>query len=328
MAAMRDPLGEYMAASARRSAERSAAEAVRELEEAPARLGLPEAEFPETKAALRAYHTDGNDLAEGSLLIGILVFVLLLPPFVSAAVSGTTSLPVNENDPDPVYVNVYAVIAALTLPWPPLVWLIRRTRAGGASVRHRLTVRTTRAAVLCADILERPSLADLSRLRALDRRCRRIERDLLRAHHTVGTIASSSPRHESARRHAAHVAGALRQDLVRLDSEPDTALRDLARKLLTIGERYAQGRVGALLPEDDLRDVVPLSVTREHLKESLRLVAAVLAALGAALAVHPLLPLLGAPEFLRPWCYVAAALVPGLLIAGPRRVLSYLSFAP
>ncbi|MBQ0984349.1 hypothetical protein KBZ10_07415 [Streptomyces sp. F63] len=56
--------------------------------------------------------------------------------------------------------------------------------------------------------------------------------------------------------------------------------------------------------------------------------AAVLAALGAALAVHPLLPLLGAPEFLRPWCYVTAALVPGLLIAGPLRVISYLSLAP
>ncbi|OUD03113.1 hypothetical protein CA983_11265 [Streptomyces swartbergensis] len=106
------------------------------------------------------------------------------------------------------------------------------------------------------------------------------------------------------------------------------ALPDIAQKLITIGEQYAQGRVSALLPDDALRDVVPLSITRETLKESLRLVVVILAALGAALAVHPLLPHLGTPEVLRPWCYVAVALIPGLLIAGPRRVVSYLSVMP
>ncbi|MFE7439672.1 hypothetical protein ACFU7X_04305 [Streptomyces chartreusis] len=331
MAAWRDPLGEYMERSARRVAAQTAAKALRDLEETPARLGLPQAEVPNTRAAIHAYHTLRNDLAEGVLFVAVMVFVLFLPPFVFAAASGDTSVQVNmesREHPDLVSVNVYLAIAVLTLPWVPVVWLLRRTRAGGVAVRHRLTVRTARAAVLCADTHEQPCAGRPSRLRKLDRQCRRIEGDLLRAHRTVGTIASSSPRHASARRHAAHVAGALRQDLVRLDSEPDRALRDIAQKLITIGEQYAQGHVSALLPDDVLRNAVPLSITREALKESLRLVVAVLAALGAALAVHPMLARLGVPEVLRPWCYVAAALIPGLIIAGPRRVISYLSAMP
>ncbi|MGW9116636.1 hypothetical protein ACWGRV_08290 [Streptomyces sp. NPDC055663] len=320
--------GASQVASARRNAEQSAAVAVRDLEDATVRLVLPDAEIPDTRVALRAYHTQGSGRAEGAFLIALVEFLVLLPPFVFAAVSGTTSIQVNGKDPDPVFVNVYLAIAVLTLPWVPIVWLLWRTRAGGVSVRHRLTARTARAAVLCADIHEQPAAARSSRLRRLDRQCHKIERDLLRAHRTVRTMALTSPRHASARQHAAHVAGALRQDLVRLDSEPDAALRDIAQKLITIGERYAQGRVGALLLDDALRDVVPLSITRETLKESLRLVVAILTALGAALAVYTLLSHLGVRGFLRSWCSFVAVVVPGLLIAGPQRVLPYLSIRP
>lgn len=323
-----EPLAEAVAAAAERNAQRAVAKALRDLEDAAARLALPEAQVPNTRAALHAYYTH-VDARVRNIAFFAVVAVILLPLFVSIAISGATSVPVKaSNDQDTISINVYLAIAVLTLPWIPIVWLLRRTRAGGVFIRHRLTLRTQRAAVLCADIHERPCAARPSCLRSLDRQCRHIERDLLRAHRTVGTMASSSPRHTAARRHAAHVAGALREDLVRLDSEPDMALRDIAQKLITIGEQYAQGHVSALLPDDALGDVVPLSITRETLKESLRLTVAILAALGAALAVHPLLPRLGAPEVLRPWCYVAAALIPGILIVGPRRVITYLNVMP
>ncbi|WP_280854395.1 MULTISPECIES: hypothetical protein [unclassified Streptomyces] len=261
-------------------------------------------------------------------MAAVLVLGVLLPPLIFAAVSGTMSVSLSGKDPDSASVNVYLAMVILTLPWYPVVWLFRRTRVGGVAVRYRLTVRTARAVVLCADIQEQPCSARTSRLRKLDRQHRRIERDLLRAHRTVRTIAWSSPRHASARQHAAHVAGALRQDLVRLDSEPDVALRDIAQKLISIGERYAQGRVGALLPHDALADVTPLSITRETLKESLRLVVAILTALAAGLAVYALLSHLGVRGFLRSWCSLTAALIPGLLIAGPQRVIPYLSIRP
>ncbi|MFI9325092.1 hypothetical protein ACIGXI_35675 [Kitasatospora aureofaciens] len=46
--------------------------------------------------------------------------------------------------------------------------------------------------------------------------------------------------------------GALRQAEAELDSDPDSALRELAVMLVTISESYAAGKYTALLPEDQL----------------------------------------------------------------------------
>ncbi|MFJ8082967.1 hypothetical protein ACIQ6Y_20460 [Streptomyces sp. NPDC096205] len=220
------------------------------------------------------------------------------------------------------------MLALLTLPWLLVVWAIRNTRVGGISARHRLTVRTARAVLLCVELLDTAPAVRPPLLRRLDRRCRLIERGVLAAHRTVGTMARSSPRHAVSRKHCALVAGALRRDLVGLDTDQDAALKRLGSTLLTMGERYAEGRVGAMLPESALRDAVPVSVTRETLRLSVRLSLAALAALGSVWAVQPLLAHLDAPALLRPWCYAVAAFIPALLIAGPRQILAFLNVLP
>lgn len=65
--------------------------------------------------------------------------------------------------------------------------------------------------------------------------------------------------------HAALVVGALRSAEARQDSEPGRALEDLIVMLLTVAERYAEGRVGDLLDADQLSDVTP-ATPRERVR--------------------------------------------------------------
>lgn len=300
---------------------------IRELEGVPARLALPEAGVANAAASIRAYHTQRSVFVE-QIVPAILLTSLLL--FFLVAYDALNSIkPIfTGGDIIPLPLDAYVCLVGIPPLWVAVIWLVWRTPTGGVTVLHRLTVRTARAAVLCASIREQPRSERFSRLRALDRRCREIERDLMDAHRTVRTMATSSPRHVAAQQHAAQVAGALRQDLVRLDSEPDIALCDLARKLIIVGEQYAKGLVSALLPPEVLQDVVPLSATRERRKESLRLVLAVLAALACALAVQPLLPRLGVAGNMQGWCVATAAFIPFVLIVDVRRALSYMGVWP
>ncbi len=67
-----------------------------------------------------------------------------------------------------------------------------------------------------------------------------------------GTVPVFSRRNRLLRAHAAQVVEALRGAHAGLDRDPDKAARDLGRLALTISERYALGRLGALLDEGDL----------------------------------------------------------------------------
>ncbi|MEE1737140.1 hypothetical protein PUR49_11620 [Streptomyces sp. BE147] len=96
--------------------------------------------------------------------------------------------------------------------------------------------------------------------------------------------------------HAALVVGALRRAEARQDSEPGRALEDLTVMLLTIAERYAEGRVNDLLDDDQLTDVTP-AAPRERLRMFVVGGVVVLVMAGAAslglpdAALVPLLPL-------------------------------------
>ncbi|MEU4685368.1 hypothetical protein [Streptomyces xinghaiensis] len=77
------------------------------------------------------------------------------------------------------------------------------------------------------------------------------ERVIRRAYRTRnGSVRRHHKRH--LRAHAARVVGALRAVEVRQDRDSGAAYRDLAVMLLTIAERYAEGRIGELLDEADL----------------------------------------------------------------------------
>ncbi|MFI9039429.1 hypothetical protein [Streptomyces sp. NPDC053726] len=95
--------------------------------------------------------------------------------------------------------------------------------------------------------------------------------------------------------HAALVVGALRRAEARQDSEPGRALEDLIVMLLTIAERYAEGRIDDLLDADQLAGVTP-AAPRERLRMVVVGLVVVLVMAGAAAfglpeaALVPLLP--------------------------------------
>ncbi|MFF5442856.1 hypothetical protein [Streptomyces achromogenes] len=82
-----------------------------------------------------------------------------------------------------------------------------------------------------------------------------------------GTVPIFSRRNGCLKAHAAQVVEALRGTEAELDKDPQKAARELGRLALTISERYALGRLGALLDEEDLKpprrmgDALRLSIT-------------------------------------------------------------------
>ncbi|MER6781666.1 MULTISPECIES: hypothetical protein [unclassified Streptomyces] len=69
------------------------------------------------------------------------------------------------------------------------------------------------------------------------------------------TGVSSWHRRKAMRRHAYRVADALREAEARLDVNPKESARTIAGILLKVSTRYAEGRLGALLDEEDLSSV-------------------------------------------------------------------------
>ncbi|MFE7318278.1 hypothetical protein ACFU7T_35055 [Streptomyces sp. NPDC057555] len=131
----------------------------------------------------------------------------------------------------------------------------------------------------CADIVRSGRADRDDHLRTLSLRIPVMRvRGAWRARNTVGSFR----RRRKAKEHAEQVVTALRTTEAGLDVDPEEAARNLARLLLKVSERYAQGKVGALLDPCDLQDPQP-----RH--EALRLSFAVglMAALAlAAKAVH------------------------------------------
>ncbi|MGW6911654.1 hypothetical protein [Streptomyces sp. NPDC054940] len=121
-----------------------------------------------------------------------------------------------------------------------------------------------------------------------------VERAIWRAHRTRRARARRHNERQF-KAHAALVVGALRRAEARQDSEPGRALEDLIVMLLTIAERYAEGRIDDLLDADQLAGVAP-AAPRERLRVVVVGVVVVLVMAGAAVlglpdaALVPLLP--------------------------------------
>ncbi|MFJ6353732.1 hypothetical protein ACIQKB_30350 [Streptomyces sp. NPDC092046] len=86
--------------------------------------------------------------------------------------------------------------------------------------------------------------------------------------------------------HTARVVGALRRAEARQDTDPEQALRELTVLLVTIAERYAEGRVGQLLDEDQIGDAEPV-LPRERLRLAVVGLLVVTLMAGASLAGVP-----------------------------------------
>ncbi|MGW1736671.1 hypothetical protein [Streptomyces sp. NPDC001999] len=121
-----------------------------------------------------------------------------------------------------------------------------------------------------------------------------VEQVIWRAHRTRRARARRHNERQF-KAHAALVVGALRRAETRQDSEPGRALEDLIVMLLTIAERYAEGRIDDLLDADQLAGVDP-AAPRERLRMVVVGLVVVLVMAGAAVlglpeaALVPLLP--------------------------------------
>ncbi|MFB6810560.1 hypothetical protein [Streptomyces sp. NPDC056387] len=118
-----------------------------------------------------------------------------------------------------------------------------------------------------------------------------VEQVIWRAHRTRRARARRHNERQF-KAHAALVVGALRKAEARQDSDPGQALEDLIVMLLTIAERYAEGRIDDLLDADQLVGVAP-AAPRERLR--------MIAVGGLVVLVMAAAAILGLPE---------AALVP------------------
>ncbi|NSC20056.1 hypothetical protein FM076_02075 [Streptomyces albus subsp. chlorinus] len=272
---------EFDLLAARMENRRAAEDAERELagfDEALARLSLTDAEVPLTREVLgrpQAYPTLAAIAwlvtAATAVFLGLAVEDRLEPSHPSLATAGGASAAM-----------VFAVVLG-----SGSAWLLTRTRAGGEAARNRLVHVAARTVLACARVHDVHDLARRAgHMRQLDRSYRQLEQAVLRAHRARATMPFSSPRHAVARQHAAWVVGALRQDIYRLDTEPDDAVRKLAAKVVLLGERYAEGRVGALLPEEALEGAEPVSLARRALRESAHMALVLVAAVAGAWAAQ------------------------------------------
>ncbi|WP_158745114.1 hypothetical protein [Streptomyces sp. NRRL S-1448] len=222
---------------------------------------------------------------------------------------------------------VFVIVVSIPL-LVPMWWLVERRMARGAIFRYRATIRALDALSLCAAAYRQPSGDRASQLRDLDRGLRDVEDAILRSHRYAGTIPRNSVRRAATRSHAALVAGALRAEVLKIDAEPDDALPRLGAILVTIAERSAEGRIGALLPEAALAEATPVSATRTALRESAHVAVVIIAAMTAAVGASSVLPSLGVNHDLRPWLIVGCSVLAAILVGGWHRVGRLLELVP
>ncbi|MGW2183911.1 hypothetical protein ACWCXX_39240 [Streptomyces sp. NPDC001732] len=135
----------------------------------------------------------------------------------------------------------------------------------------------------CAKAREAGGERRTEALRDVSRQLAPVARGLRTAYKQRGTIPRRSPRRAALDTHARQVIAALRKAEARLDTDPNTALRDLADLLLTVADRYCEARVGALLDEAQLD-----SAQARSEREWLRIAVSALMLAGAAIGITAL----------------------------------------
>ncbi|MFF2374753.1 hypothetical protein ACFVUW_10255 [Streptomyces xiamenensis] len=136
-----------------------------------------------------------------------------------------------------------------------------------------------------------------------------LERWVSSAHRDWGSSGRKSHLRHDLRTHSGQVIAALRRAESGLHVSPDRALREISDTALTISERYTEGRIGALLPEEEIEGLLPV-----QRKETLRLVVAVFVAACATTGVA----LLGLPSAAEPYALGATAMIALSLTYGRR----------
>ncbi|MGW7170738.1 hypothetical protein ACWGH3_36765 [Streptomyces sp. NPDC054884] len=232
------------------------------------------------------------------------------------------------NQPMQGWDGLIFVITFSAIPLLPIWWVAEFRWARGAVYRYRATIRAVEALRLCAEAYSRPPGERASQLRDLDSGLRATEDAILHAYRHIGTIARRSPRSAPARAHAALVAGALRTESLKIDADPNATLPQLGAMLAMIGERCAEGRIGAMLPEELLAGATPVSLTRTTIRESVHVAAIIAAAMAAAIGASSALRTFGVNDGLRPWLIAGCSVLAAIVVGGSHRVGKLLELMP
>ncbi|MGI5254118.1 hypothetical protein [Actinacidiphila glaucinigra] len=164
-----------------------------------------------------------NPLAGGAILLVLLLAYLAYVQYV----------PVRHRDPRPLSIG----------------WL-------RAARRYALVMEIARAIDACAKAHRTGGEQLPPALRKVSRKLGVVTRGVATAHRQRGAVPYLSHRRTALKAHERRVVAALREREAHLDSDPRRALEELGVLLLTVADRYCEGRVGALLDEDQLQDVV------------------------------------------------------------------------
>ncbi|POX57517.1 hypothetical protein C3492_43150 [Streptomyces sp. Ru62] len=146
-----------------------------------------------------------------------------------------------------------------------LLGMWAEVQVGAGRVRSQLAqislARRYAIVLECAEVIHACALSRAggerrpARFKRISKQLRAVRRAVLNAHSSRGSVPLFSPRRRRVKLHQRCVAAALLEIEAKLDRTPSDALRELAEALLTIADRYCQGRVGELLDEEQLTGV-------------------------------------------------------------------------
>ncbi|MEU8434001.1 hypothetical protein AB0F18_13960 [Streptomyces sp. NPDC029216] len=255
------------------------------------------------------------------LLIGALVSHCVFP--IVAAVSILVADARSISD-----LLLPSVLVAIMYTWPFAwrLWVTYFGRGRFRVIRQSSPVALAlRAIGSCAYLVTSPASTHAAQVEWVSKDLRLAERAFLRGPHRFGTIPRTSPRRKHLTLHARHVAAALRKAELQLDTDPVAGARELSRLLIVAAENHASGRLGALLPEEELKDLEPVT-DHTAVRETLHLVIA-LAIVGAVGWLGTWYG--GKIGVESPWSLIPAAIAavlvfPRLRRTGPDLLISYL----
>ncbi|MFD9357824.1 hypothetical protein [Streptomyces sp. NPDC060031] len=159
---------------------------------------------------------------------------------------------------------------------PILIWA---AHYNPTLTRYRFLLLVMSAIRSCEAVASSTSDERHANLRRLDGVCANVSRSISRVHRIHGSLGLFSHRRRAVKASAALVITKLRQAEEQVDTRGDTALTDLATLLVTVANNYAEGKIGQLLPQEQLEGVVA-----PPNREGLRLAVVVTATAGAVIA--------------------------------------------
>ncbi|MFD9711704.1 hypothetical protein ACFWBR_27110 [Streptomyces sp. NPDC060006] len=165
---------------------------------------------------------------------------------------------------------------------------------------HRAPAFLTGTVILCATAHQARGEERSAALEEISTRMRSVER-IVRNAHRVMRLSLRFSRRKAAREHARKVVKCLRNTYPKIhDDDGNQALAELASLLMEIADRYARGRVSALLPDSRLAGLDP---AKDY--DTIKLAIAVLAFLATGVSTY----LWGLEDIALPLAVASGALV-------------------